>query len=87
MAGSKHDDAKTEVLSVEAGCRLCFGIEPRWTAVNAMAVAAKHSRLHGHPTWARQTIEVRYGGDVPAQKECLPGMESIPASGTASLGL
>lgn len=82
------DDSETRVLSVEAGCRLCHGIEPHWTAVNAMAVAAQHSRIHGHPTWVRQTIEVRYGGNaVSGQKEHLPGMEPVPAAGTASLEL
>lgn len=80
----KADDHETTVLSVEAGCGLCHGAEPRWTAPNALAVAARHAKLHGHPTWARQTIEVRYGGRAAPQETHLPGMEPIPIAGTAS---
>lgn len=78
------EDHETTVVAVEAGCTTCHGTEPHWTAPNAMAVAARHAKLHHHPTWARQTIEVRYGGRAAPQETHLPGMEPIPTLGTAS---
>lgn len=72
------------MLGVQAGCSTCWGTEPKWTAANAMAVAAQHARLRGHSTWARQTIEVRYGGKPAPQETHLPGMEPVPTIGTAS---
>lgn len=68
----RDEDHATEVLAVEAGCTVCRGVEPMWTAVNAMAVAAQHARRHNHSTWVRQTIMVRYGGTPAPQKEELP---------------
>lgn len=68
-------DRTTEVQAV-AGCFTCGDTvdKPRWTAKNAMAVAATHARHRGHATWCEQHLEVRYGKagtefDIP-----LPGL-------------
>lgn len=73
-------DRQTKVEAV-AGCYSCGDTpdKPRWTAANAMAVAAKHARHHGHATWCDQQLNVRYGRletefDIP-----LPGMRPGPA--------
>lgn len=68
-------ERQTDVEAV-AGCYTCGDPreKPRWTAKNAMAVAAQHARRHGHATWCDQHLAVRYGKpdaefDIP-----LPGM-------------
>lgn len=68
-------ERQTTVHAV-AGCFSCGDTreKPRWTARNAMAVAASHARHYGHATWCTQDLEVLYGKpgtefDIP-----LPGM-------------
>jgi hypothetical protein len=48
-------------LTVIAGCFTCNGSEYIWSSKNGLALAAKHHDKTGHPTWADQTLMVKYG--------------------------
>lgn len=52
---------RSTAIRVIAGCFVCFGVEAKWTAANAMATAARHHDATGHETWADQILTVRYG--------------------------
>ena len=46
---------------IVAGCFICKGTAPIWTAANAQALAAKHHDATGHQTWCDIVMSIRYG--------------------------
>ncbi|MBP6876588.1 MAG: hypothetical protein KBC34_01080 [Phenylobacterium sp.] len=46
---------------VRGGCYVCHDTAAGWTGKNAMAVAARHAKASGHPTWCVQTLRVTFG--------------------------
>lgn len=73
---------ETEVVEAVGGCYICHGREPKWTAANAVATAARHHKASGHPTWSRQTLIVRFGRDDRRddQAPTLPGLGVTPST-------
>ncbi len=49
------------VTHAMAGCYVCHGVDAHWYTKNALALAARHHQLTGHPTWCEQTLSVKYG--------------------------
>lgn len=49
------------LVDIRAGCLECHGQQAHWTGGNAMAVAARHAKSFGHPTWCEQTLRVTFG--------------------------
>lgn len=47
--------------TVLAGCFVCGGTEPLWTAGNAQGVAARHHDSTGHRTWVEVQLSITYG--------------------------
>lgn len=65
----------TLARTVTAGCDFCG---KRWAGPNAQGVAARHHDAHGHITWVRVVMEIRYGGGgtqnpPPSQPSLLGG--------------
>lgn len=52
---------RSGIIHAMSGCYVCHGGEAKWWDKNALACAARHHDATGHPTWAEQTILVKYG--------------------------
>ncbi len=69
------------VRTFRAGCVTCHGTEDRWTGANALAVAARHNRITGHPTWC--DLSVHYGSTAfdPRQTDIEDAIASTRSGG------
>jgi hypothetical protein len=52
--------AKQTRITMRGGCHDCHGIKAKWTARNAVGVAAKHAQATGHETWVKVEVFVLY---------------------------
>jgi len=72
---------KRSSRTLQAGCFTCHGGQAAWTARNAQAVAARHAKATGHPTWCDIVLVVRYGQHVPSaeQLDLEAAIAAVPA--------
>ena len=59
---------KKGVTEYKAGCYVCHKGQVQWIGNNAVAIAARHHDLTGHPTWCEYITTIKYGTQ-PSPKE------------------
>lgn len=84
---SRRDDGLYDLRSrplVEAQCDSCGS---DWYAANAQAVAAQHSRRHGHTVRVSVTLLYTYGSTTPPARRAAPAPQDRLPKGHVQLGL